>query len=111
MAEAAEEFLKAVLRSGLRLAELASLMVRDVDIFNETVRVMGKGRKERVVPVGALALDGWDTHANEGALDGRLSALLGALDGAIAAIETNMGDAWRESVVQSGSPFARAVRM
>jgi site-specific recombinase XerD len=42
--------------SGLRLAELAALTVRDVDIFNETVRVMGKGRKERVVPVGALAL-------------------------------------------------------
>ena len=43
--------------SGLRLAELASLTVRDVDIFNETVRVMGKGRKERIVPVGAQALD------------------------------------------------------
>jgi len=42
--------------SGLRLAELAALTVRDVDIFNETVRVMGKGRKERVVPVGAPAL-------------------------------------------------------
>ncbi len=43
--------------SGLRLAELASLTVRDVDIFNETVRVMGKGRKERIVPVGAPALE------------------------------------------------------
>ncbi|MEO6787146.1 MAG: tyrosine-type recombinase/integrase, partial [Chthoniobacteraceae bacterium] len=43
--------------SGLRLAELASLTVRDVDIFNETVRVMGKGRKERIVPVGTLALE------------------------------------------------------
>ena len=38
--------------------------------------------------IGALAFDGWDTHANDGALDGRLAALLGALDGAIAAIET-----------------------
>ena len=42
--------------------------------------------------VGALAFDGWDTHANDGALDGRLAALLGALDAAVAAIETNMGD-------------------
>ena len=41
--------------------------------------------------VGALAFDGWDTHANEGAGNGRLAALLGALDGAIAAIETGMG--------------------
>ena len=42
--------------------------------------------------VGALAFDGWDTHVNEGAVKGRLANLLGALDGAIAAIETNMGD-------------------
>jgi uncharacterized protein (DUF1501 family) len=49
--------------------------------------------------VGALALDGWDTHVNEGAVKGRLTALLGALDGALAAIETNMGAAWSETVV------------
>jgi uncharacterized protein (DUF1501 family) len=61
--------------------------------------------------VGALALDGWDTHANEGALDGRLAALLGALDGAIAAIETNMGEAWRESVVAIITEFGRTARI
>src|SRR5262249_56731405 len=49
--------------------------------------------------IGALAYDGWDTHANEGALNGRLSALLGALDAALAAFETGMGQAWRETVV------------
>jgi site-specific recombinase XerD len=43
--------------SGLRLSELASLTVRDVDPFTETVRVLGKGRKERIVPVGAPALE------------------------------------------------------
>jgi tyrosine recombinase XerC len=42
--------------SGLRLSELAALNVADVDTFSETVRVLGKGRKERVVPVGQLAL-------------------------------------------------------
>ncbi len=41
--------------------------------------------------VGAVAVDGWDTHVNEGAVGGRLADLLGALDGAIAAFETNMG--------------------
>jgi integrase/recombinase XerC len=41
---------------GFRLAEVASLDVRDVDEFTESVRVMGKGKKERVVPVGDLAL-------------------------------------------------------
>ncbi len=42
--------------SGLRLAELAALDVRDVDVYNETVRVLGKGSKERVLPVGEPAL-------------------------------------------------------
>jgi site-specific recombinase XerD len=42
--------------SGLRLAELVALDVGDVDVYSESVRVLGKGRKERVVPVGAPAL-------------------------------------------------------
>ena len=43
--------------SGLRLAELASLNVADLDVYTESVRVLGKGRKERVCPVGAPALE------------------------------------------------------
>ncbi|MGA8658621.1 MAG: site-specific tyrosine recombinase/integron integrase [Chthoniobacterales bacterium] len=42
--------------SGLRLGELASLNVSDLDPYTESVRVIGKGRKERVVPVGVPAL-------------------------------------------------------
>ncbi|MEO5718392.1 MAG: site-specific tyrosine recombinase/integron integrase [Chthoniobacterales bacterium] len=43
--------------SGLRLAELASLNVHDLDLYTESVRVLGKGRKERVCPIGAPALE------------------------------------------------------
>lgn len=43
--------------SGLRLQELASLNVADLDIYTESVRVLGKGRKERVCPVGVPALE------------------------------------------------------
>jgi tyrosine recombinase XerC len=42
--------------SGLRLSELAALNVADIDTYSETVRVLGKGRKERIVPVGQPAL-------------------------------------------------------
>lgn len=42
--------------SGLRRAEIASLSVGDVDFIEGTVRVFGKGSKERVVPVGKTAL-------------------------------------------------------
>jgi uncharacterized protein (DUF1501 family) len=61
--------------------------------------------------VGALAFDGWDTHVNEGAVNGRLANLLGALDGAIAAIKTNMGDAWSETVVTLVTEFGRTARI
>ncbi len=43
--------------SGLRLSELAALDVGDVDLYTESVRVFGKGRKERVCPVGLPALE------------------------------------------------------
>jgi integrase/recombinase XerC len=43
--------------SGLRLAELVALDVAHVDHITESVRVFGKGRKERVVPVGVPALE------------------------------------------------------
>jgi uncharacterized protein (DUF1501 family) len=61
--------------------------------------------------VGALALDGWDTHNDEGALNGRLSQLLGALDGALAQIETKMGDVWNETVVTVVTEFGRTARI
>jgi len=42
--------------SGLRRSELASLSAADVDFVGGVVRVFGKGRKERLVPVGRTAL-------------------------------------------------------
>jgi integrase/recombinase XerC len=41
--------------SGLRLSELTRLEVGDVNFSDDTVRVLGKGNKTRVVPVGSLA--------------------------------------------------------
>ena len=61
--------------------------------------------------VGAVGFIGWDTHINEGAASGQLANLLGALDGALAAIETNMGDAWRETVVTVITEFGRTARI
>src|SRR5881394_2059081 len=43
--------------SGLRLSELAALDVADLDPYTESVRVFGKGRKERICPVGLPALE------------------------------------------------------
>ncbi len=46
------EFLYA---TGLRVGELASLDLHDIDLSAGVVRVMGKGRKERMVPFGSKA--------------------------------------------------------
>ncbi|WP_347041127.1 tyrosine recombinase XerC [Brachybacterium nesterenkovii] len=51
--------------SGLRVSELVSLDLGDVDAAGRTVRVLGKGSKERIVPVGVPALDAvaaWVEH-------------------------------------------------
>lgn len=61
--------------------------------------------------VGALALDGWDTHNNEGVANGRLAQLLGALDAALGAVKTNMGAAWNETVVTLITEFGRTARI
>ena len=42
--------------SGLRLSELAGLDLIDLDFKQKLVKVRGKGRKERIVPIGGAAL-------------------------------------------------------
>ena len=48
--------LEVLYSSGLRIAELLGLDLGDVDFGNATAKVLGKGRKERIVPVGHTAL-------------------------------------------------------
>jgi integrase/recombinase XerC len=43
--------------SGLRLTELVSLDLTAVDFTDRTVRVLGKGNKTRIVPIGRFAID------------------------------------------------------
>jgi integrase/recombinase XerC len=43
--------------SGLRLSELVGLDLHDIDLADRTVRVLGKGSKTRVVPVGRYAAE------------------------------------------------------
>jgi tyrosine recombinase XerC len=48
--------------TGIRVAELVGLNVQDLDAANQYIRVMGKGRKERVVPLGEYALSRLDAY-------------------------------------------------
>jgi integrase/recombinase XerC len=56
-AERDRAILETLYSSGLRVSELVGLDWDHIDFENECVRVFGKGRKERIVPIGEIALD------------------------------------------------------
>jgi integrase/recombinase XerC len=51
--------------SGLRLEELQSLNRKDLDLSNDLVKVFGKGRKFRIVPVGSKAKEALEMYLSE----------------------------------------------
>jgi len=53
---------------GLRISELLALDVRDLDFIGDTVRVMGKGSKERIVPIGGPAVNAIQRYRQEAAI-------------------------------------------
>jgi uncharacterized protein (DUF1501 family) len=73
-----------------------------------TARLMAADDGPRI---GALAFDGWDTHANEGGPVGRLAQLLSGLDGALAELESGLGDHWRNTVIVVVTEFGRTARI
>lgn len=48
--------------TGIRVAELVALDLKQLDFANESVRVVGKGNKERVVPAGRPALEALNAY-------------------------------------------------
>ena len=48
--------------TGLRLSELLSINICDIDRKSELVKVMGKGGKERIVPIGKVALNSIESY-------------------------------------------------
>jgi len=64
-AERDRAILETLYSTGLRVSELVGLDWQHVDLENECVRVFGKGRKERIVPVGEIALDALRAYRSE----------------------------------------------
>ncbi len=54
--------------SGLRISELLGLDVRDVNFIDGMVKVEGKGRKQRIVPVGGAAMRAMRKYREEAAV-------------------------------------------
>ena len=51
--------------TGMRVAELAGLDVSQLDFSGESVKVLGKGNKERIVPVGRAALEALQSYFSQ----------------------------------------------
>ncbi len=61
--------------------------------------------------IGALSYNGWDTHANEGVIQGQLGNRLAGLDAAIKALADGLGDAWKDTIVMIVTEFGRTARV
>lgn len=51
--------------TGLRVSELVNLNINDIDLFNATVRTIGKGNKERIIPIGDFAIEALNIYIEE----------------------------------------------
>jgi integrase/recombinase XerD len=58
--------LETLYAAGLRISELTALDVDDVDLDERTVRCVGKGSKERIVPIGRAAIAALRTYLRNG---------------------------------------------
>lgn len=61
--------------------------------------------------LAAISYDGWDTHAREGAGEGRLANLLDALDAALDGLRTAMQPVWQDTAVVLMTEFGRTAHV
>lgn len=66
-------------------------------------------REKNGARIAVMEVNGWDTHANQGAAQGVLATRLGALDTALDALRVELQDAWQHTVVLVATEFGRTV--
>jgi uncharacterized protein (DUF1501 family) len=57
--------------------------------------------------IAVIDIGGWDTHANQGAAQGRLAARLRVLDAGLQSLKSELGECWRETSVLVVTEFGR----
>jgi tyrosine recombinase XerC len=51
--------------TGIRVSELVGLDIEDIDFISNIIKVLGKGRKERLVPIGDKALEAMQNYIDK----------------------------------------------
>ena len=81
-----------------------------------TARTLGKTVAGFMTQAGgpqivAISVDGWDTHANQGAAEGQLATRLLYLDALLTGVNEGLGAAWSDTVVVVATEFGRTARI
>ena len=73
--------------------------------------VAGFMRQANGPQVVAISVDGWDTHANQGAAQGQLANRLLYLDALLQGLHEGLADDWKDTVVVVATEFGRTARV
>jgi uncharacterized protein (DUF1501 family) len=108
--------LAAALGQGIEAERIAGTAARSIaNPFTEFTEPAAVAARYLVQPggprIGALAYDGWDTHAAMGTVNGALARKLTGLDHALATLKQGLGDAWKDTAVVVASEFGRTVEV
>jgi site-specific recombinase XerD len=103
--------------SGLRVAEAAGLCLADLDPYTRTVRVDGKGGRERIVPLTESSLRAIEEHCRERGVspgpgpDGRLAVFVNAGGGRLTARSLRrVVTRWLPATAERGGSSPHALR-
>ncbi len=94
---------------GLRVSELVGLDLAAVDLSAGFVRVLGKGGKERVVPVSGVGARALESYLSAGRPHLRPKASVGAVDSQAVFVNTRGGRISRQSIYAGVRKYGRRV--
>ena len=52
--------------TGIRVGELVNIKINDINLYDRTIKIFGKGRKERIVVYGSYCQDALELYLNDG---------------------------------------------
>ena len=55
--------------TGVRIGELVNIKLNDINLYDRTIKILGKGRKERIVVYGSYCEDALELYMNNGRLE------------------------------------------
>jgi uncharacterized protein (DUF1501 family) len=97
-------------------AALQQAQARNQQLQRDGARTLGQTLARFMTEPGgpqiaAVEIDGFDTHANQGAAEGQLAGRLGYLDGFVEGLNGGLGQGWSDTVVLAATEFGRTAKV